>query len=95
MQNKNHGITSISMISTAFRLHFHKLMVKVSVRLDFHADDQSSVRIVDHESWSSFYGFTLTITSVRRDVIYLQMIAMCYNNVNNVKPVYVRLIHQQ
>lgn len=54
------------MISTAFRCHFHKLMEKVSVRLDFHAGDQSSVRIVDHEPRSSFrYGFALTITSVR------------------------------
>lgn len=65
MKNKNHGVTSISMISTASRLHFHKLMEKVSVRLDFHAGNQSSVRIVDHEAWSSFYGFALTITNVR------------------------------
>lgn len=49
MQNKNHGVTSISMISTASRFHFHKLMEKVSARLDFHAVDQSSVKIVDHE----------------------------------------------
>lgn len=50
MENKNHGVTSISMISTASRFHFHKLMEKVSVRLDFHAGNQSSVRIVDHEA---------------------------------------------
>lgn len=30
MKNNNHDVTSISMISTVFRFHFHKLMEKVS-----------------------------------------------------------------